>query len=413
MQNQRLDAILESHVAVGEETKDKLLGAAFCVVNKDGILYQGSAGRIDLPVNSAPFTTRSFTWIASMTKIVTAAAVMQEVERGTLGLDQDMRPLVPQLARMEILRGFQEADGKPVLEPNADPITMRHLLTHTAGLGYDKADPELARWSEAVGRTASVYDFSLDGFATPLRFPPGSGWWYGTGLDWAAEAVAAAASARRGAETRLADLVQESILGPLGMRSTTFYSLRVSDDIRRSKVANAYRDPETGRLSIGPLAIPAEPPVQSGGAGLWATCEDFSKFLRALLVSSLPEAGTDAAGRILKSETVAEMLRPQLSDRQREALQSVTGEAHDSMVPEFEKTTPLNHGISGIINLADVPSKRKAGSMMWKGFTNGQWWIDPKAGIAAALVVNVLPQPDPVVTKLHDELERAVYSDLT
>ncbi|KAL8378060.1 hypothetical protein RB595_008653 [Gaeumannomyces hyphopodioides] len=412
MQNQRLDAILESYVAVGDETKDKLLGAAFCVVNKDGVLYQGSAGRIDLPVHSAPFTTQSFTWVASMTKIITAAAVMQEVERGTLSLDQDMRPLVPQLAQMEILRGFEETDGKPVLEPNADPITMRHLLTHTAGLGYDAADPELTRWSKAVGRTASAFDFSLDGFATPLRFPPGEGWWYGSALDWAAEAVAAAASVRRGAKTRLADLVQEGILDPLGMRSTSFYSLRVDDELQRNKVASSYRDPETGKLSIGPPPIPAEPSIQSGGGGLWMTCEDFSKFLRAFLVSSLPEAGADAAGRILKSETVAEMLRPQLGDRQREALQSVTGEAHDSMVPEFEKTTPLDHGISGIINLADVPSKRKAGSMMWKGFTNGQWWVDPTAGIAAALFVSVLPQPDPVLTKLHDELERAVYSDL-
>lgn len=324
-----------------------------------------------------------------MTKIVTAAAAMQEVERGGLGLDQDMRPLVPQLAQMEILRGF-EADGRPILEPNANPITLRHLLTHTAGLGYDAADPDLARWSKAVGRTASAYDFSLDGFTTPLKFPSGEGWWYGAGLDWAAEALAAAASARKGgAKTRLADLVQEGILDPLGMQSTTFYSLKAGESLQRRKVATSYRDPETGTLSIGPLPVPSEPPVQSGGGGLWTTCEDFSKFLRAVLVCSLPEAaaaaadaaagygGADAAGRrrrrILRPETVAEMLQPQLDDRQREALRSVTAEYHDSMVPEFERTTPLDYGISGIINLADVPSKRKAGSMMWKGFTNGQW----------------------------------------
>ncbi|KLU86940.1 hypothetical protein MAPG_05947 [Magnaporthiopsis poae ATCC 64411] len=330
MGNQELDAILQSFVAVGEETKDKLLGAAFCVVNKDGVLYQGSAGRTDLPVDSPPFTMQSFTWIASMTKIVTAAAAMQEVERGGVGLDQDMRPLVPQLAQMEVLRGF-EADGKPVLEPNPKGLALRPC-----------------------------------------------------------------------------------ILDPLGMQSTTFYSLNADESLQRRKVAVSYRDPETGTLSIGPLPIPAEPPVQCGGGGLWTTCEDFSKFLRAVLADATGN-GADAAGmrrRILRPETVAEMLRPQLDDRQREALRSVTSEAYDSMVPEFERTTPLDHGISGIINLADVPAKRRAGSMMWKGFTNGQWWIDPKAGIAAVLIVNVLPQPDPVLTKLHDELERAVYSDL-
>lgn len=101
---ERLDDILRAHVAEGEDTADKLLGAAFVVLNKDGIVYQGAAGRINFDTASRPFDVDSFTWLASVTKLVTATCVMQLVEAGTIGLDDDVRPLVPELGRLQILR---------------------------------------------------------------------------------------------------------------------------------------------------------------------------------------------------------------------------------------------------------------------------------------------------------------------
>lgn len=94
-----------------------------------GVLYSGSAGRIDFPTDAKPWDVDSFTWVASMTKLITSTAVMKLVERGKLGLDDDVRPLVPQLSEMQILRGF-DGDGQPILENNEKPITMRQGFAH-------------------------------------------------------------------------------------------------------------------------------------------------------------------------------------------------------------------------------------------------------------------------------------------
>lgn len=89
-----------------------------------GILYQGTAGRIASDVDSPPFTLESSGWVASMTKIITATALMQIVEKGLVQLDDDIRPLVPELASAQILRGF-DGDDKPILEDNDSSVTLR------------------------------------------------------------------------------------------------------------------------------------------------------------------------------------------------------------------------------------------------------------------------------------------------
>lgn len=91
-----------------------------------GPIYQGAAGRTDLPVTAPKFTTDSINWVASMTKIITSTCLMQLVEKGLFKLDEDVRPLVPELAKMQILRGFDK-DDKPILEDNVKPITLRYV----------------------------------------------------------------------------------------------------------------------------------------------------------------------------------------------------------------------------------------------------------------------------------------------
>lgn len=119
----QLDAILQDHIANGEDTKGKLLGATFAVVTKDDVLYLGSAGRTSPDVSSPAWTDRSFTWIASMSKIITIAAMLQLVERGLISLDTDCRPLVKELGEAQIIDGF---DGDtPKLRPNTSPMTFK------------------------------------------------------------------------------------------------------------------------------------------------------------------------------------------------------------------------------------------------------------------------------------------------
>lgn len=91
-----------------------------------GVLYHGASGRIHSTVDSTRFSGESCCWVASLTKIVTAAAAMLVVESGLIGLDDDVKHLVPQLAEVKILRGFVGNDI-PYLIDNASPITLRYL----------------------------------------------------------------------------------------------------------------------------------------------------------------------------------------------------------------------------------------------------------------------------------------------
>lgn len=238
-----------------------------------------------------------------------------------------------------------------------------HLISHTAGLGIDSADPDLIKWSKAVGRTATISTFTLEGFTTPLKFPPGEGWYYGSGPDWAGKVLMNVTG------KPLSQYMEENIFKPLGIQDTTFRPLNLPEEKKGRRVACSFRDEKTGQLSIGPQPTPVDPPMESGGAGLHCTAADHAKVLQALLRSL---AG-DSDAPLVRKDTVEEMLRPQLSDVQRGMLKILTDMLRVAMVPEFPEGTPLDHGISGIINTADVPGKRRKGSMMWAGMSNGHW----------------------------------------
>lgn len=339
-----------------------------------------------------------------MTKLATAVAAMQLVERGQVGLDDDVRPLVPALGRLPVLRGFVGADI-PFLEENTAPITLRHLVTHTAGLGYAGGDPDYARWAKYVGRAPdSELRGTLGAWETPFKFPAGSGWYYGSAVDWAGQVVEAVSG------RTLGDYMAENLFGPLGMGDSTFRRDALPH-VRDRTVPSSWRDAATGELAAGEDPFPAlkDGDVESGGAGLYTTAADYAKLLQALLGSL---AGSGEEGALLKRATVEEIVRPQLTDEQRRWLKFLTDLFHEGLVPDFSKGMPLDHGISGVINMEDEPGKRKKGSMMWAGLCNGHWFIDPASGIGATLFTNILPQPDAAVSRVWDELERAVYGDL-
>lgn len=280
--------------------------------------------------------------------------------------------------------------------------TPRHLLTHTVGLGYDIADPDLRLWSHLTGRTITNLSFTLEGWNTPLKFPPGGGWYYGSALDWAGQVL------EKVTGQSLGEYMAQNIFAPLGLHHTTFRSQPMLDaNLDLDYVSCNSRDPATGALVQIPLPAPVDPPIESGGAGLWTTTEDYSKILQALLGS----ISGDPNG-ILSKKSAEELFRPQLNEVQHAMFKAITDMFHDGMVPEFPPGTPINHGLAGIISMEDVPGKRRKGSMMWHGMAGSKWWIDPETGIGAALIVNVINDADPGVRKLHNELELAVYDKL-
>ncbi|KAM0481803.1 hypothetical protein ACHAPX_003132 [Trichoderma viride] len=393
----KLDAILKQAVADGEDTKNKLLGAAFIVTDRNGIIYSGSAGRTGIDVNSPSFDGDTLTYGASMTKLLSATCLMQLVEQGKVSPDHNMRRLVPELDKMQILRGFT-AEGQPVLEDNERPITLKQLMVHTVGLHYDVADPNLRRWSEAVGRPIGpVLRLSREGYNTPLVFPPGDGWAYGSALDWAGVGLETLE------EQSLGSYLKEHVLDPLQMRDTGFRVKQLPHTAgRRAQVA--IRDAISGSLSAFDI-VPEEPEMDSAGAGIHTTANDYVRLLRALLQV---EPG------VVSGETARMMFAPQLDERQRMMMGDVVyGEGgKEAYIPEMPDGVALQYGYGGMVTMEDVAGLRRRGSLSWSGACSSRWWIDPESGIAAVLMVGMFPFGDPVSSRLYTDLQRTVYSEL-
>jgi CubicO group peptidase (beta-lactamase class C family) len=233
-------------------------------------------------------------------------------------------------------------------------LFSRHLLTHTLGLGYDLADPDLIKWSKAVGRTANCMDWSLDGFNTPIKFAPGDGWYYGTAMDWAGQVLEKVTKETVGAYMR------KHIFGPLGMDDTTF-RYKTLPHVSHRSVATTTRAKD-GSLTSGSAPVRAEHPIESGGAGLFSTADDYGKFLHAFL-----------AYKLINRETMDQMFTPQLNDSQRQMLNLIAYGSPEMFTPEFSQHIELTHGLGGMMNLEDVPGKRRKGSLTWSGMANSRW----------------------------------------
>ncbi len=168
--------------------------------------------------------------IASMTKAVTGTAAMQLVEEGRIGLDQPMGDVLPVIKNVKVLEGF-DAGGAPRLRDPRGPVTLRHLLTHTSGYGYDIFNPDIARYVESLG-LPSIMSHKNGSLRVPLLFDPGTGWEYGIGIDLAGKVVETVTG------QTLEAYFSQHIFEPLGMRDTSFL---LSDDMARRLVGTHIR----------------------------------------------------------------------------------------------------------------------------------------------------------------------------
>lgn len=382
-----INRLLEESVAEGE-----VPGVAAILTDADGVLYEGQAGsrRID---DDRPLDAETVYWIHSMTKPLTAAGVMQLVEQGRIGLDDDCGALVPALAAPEVLEGF-DATGAPILRPAKGAITLRRLLTHTAGFCYDIWNADQRDWFRARKlRRDDIYNDVAT--RPPLGFDPGARWEYGVNIDWAGKVLEALTG-----ET-LSDYLDKNLLGPLGMTSTGF----VPNEDVLTRLAGVHQRQEDGRIEPVDFTPPADPDPAgfTGGGGMFGSARNYARFMRMML-----NGGTLDGVRVLKPETVADMGRNHIGDIE------VTG--LDAALPkmsfdfDFFPETPKRWGLSFMINMEDLEGRRRAGSLTWAGLRNTYFWIDPKSGIGGAIFVQMLPFADPKVLALYDRVERAAYA---
>src|SRR3954447_11237879 len=196
------------------------------------MIYQGAFGKRDLAKDD-PMTADSVFWIASMTKAITCAAGMQLVEQGKLSLDEPIGKLLPDLANPQVLEGF-DASGEPKLRPARNPITLRHLMTHTAGFCYDVWNGDMVKYLEKTG-TPGITSCQNAALKTPVMSEPGTRWEYGTNIDFVGKAVEAVTGKRLDAALR------DQLFSPLGVSDTGF---RIGEAQRERLVGMHARGPD-------------------------------------------------------------------------------------------------------------------------------------------------------------------------
>ncbi|KAJ5111377.1 hypothetical protein N7532_001912 [Penicillium argentinense] len=392
-----------------DSSTGSLHGAVFVVVDSSGtVIYDRTSGKASFDeANPRAPQLDSLCWVASMTKLVTAVALMQLVERGTLSLDDDARDYVPELKDIQILQDIgSEKDtpsstSPPNLVPVRGKITIRDLLCHTAGFVYDSSSPLLQKWSKLHGRTAHTFCGSIAGYTHPLIFEPGTSWAYGAGLDWAGRVVECVS------KSSLEDYMKTNIWSKIGAISTTFHpelnrgTLPMPLEMGyRVGVGQGSKSVKAGRII---LDQPAKDEL--GGIGLFSTPSDFVKLLTALL---------RGGGPLLSQKGVDTLFRPQLSEASRVAMPRPLGLQMRKVlgINDIADIKQADHSLGGTITLRDIPGRRRAGTVNWSGLPNLHWWIDRKAGIAAALFTQLMPPGDAAVTSLLIDLEKAVYKSL-
>lgn len=374
-----------------------------------GVIGRGSApattvaaGKIgDEP--GAPRADQDSLWrVYSMTKPITAMAAMILIEEGKIGLDQPVSDFIPAFKTMRVQISPDTLETRPATRP----ITIRHLLTHTAGLGYTivTKGPLLLAYDDAgitpftsdakteaklrLKRPATLEAFADKVATLPLIAEPGTKWSYSISLDVLGRVIEVAARQPFDA------FLQQRIFTPLKMRSTWF----TVPGSEAHRLASAYFLTADGRKPIDPGAssVFLQPPTfPYGGAGLVTSAADYDRFLHML-----QNGGTLDGVRILKPATVKLALSDLLPPG---VVYPAGGATSDG------KTSPQGFGAGGSVTLRDVPGGPAKGTYGWGGAAGTIAWVDPVHQVRATIMVNYLPGDR---WPLRADATRAVYADL-
>lgn len=345
------------------------------VVNRDGILYEGASG---LPTNTI-FS------IMSMTKPVTSVAIMMLAEEGKLKIDDPVSKYLDGYDNLQVISKFSAADGTYETRPAKTVMTIKHLLSHTSGIGY--------AWTNPIENalTAKTKKGELD---LPLLNDPGTAFHYSPStrvLGFIVEKVTG---------STLESWYQEHIFRPLGMLDTSY---AVATD-KQSRIAPRFTR-ATGTIEALPTAaVPSTPTAPFRGDGdLYSTVEDYSKFVRMLL-----NGGTLNGTRILSEASVKRMGQ--------NAIGSVVLELQPDADHQRTKPFPLGAGKDkfglGFQIAADDPATRgfrSPGSLSWAGIFNTEFWVDPAKHLGGVHMMQLLPFYDAGAIRALRGFEQTVY----
>jgi len=367
-------------------------GVVAIAANSKDVIYQGAFGKRDLSKDAA-MTSNSVFWIASMTKAVTTAAAMQLVEQGKLALDSPIGKLLQDLAAPQVLEGFDGA-GEPKLRPAKGPITLRQLMTHSAGFCYSLWNGDMAKYIEKTGLPA-ITTCKNDALKLPLMTEPGTRWEYGINIDFVGKAVEAASGKRLDAYLR------DHLFKPLGMSDTSF---KITESQRKGLVGMHARGPD-GSLAPIPFELEQDPEFHMGGGGLYSTAGDYIKFTQMIL-----NKGKGNGNQVLKPETVALMGQNQMGELS--VTKMISADAALTNDVDLYPDQVKKWGLSFLINTAKTAEGRSAGSLAWAGLANTYFWIDPSRDVAGVILMQLLPFGDGKCLEAFAGFERGIYAGL-
>jgi len=362
-------------------------GVVEIVVNREGVLYEGAAGKFDVAKNT-PMPTNAIFVIASMTKPVTSVAIMMLLEQGKLKLDDPVSKYLDGYDHLQVITKFNAADATYETRPAKTVMTIRHLLAHTSGIGYGFTNPI----ENALTAKTKKGEWEL-----PLLDDPGTKWNYSAStrvLGMIVEKVTGEG---------LESWYQEHIFKPLGMVDTSF---AVAAD-KQSRVPTNHSRFTGTMVEAARTPIPSTPaPPYRGDGGLYSTVEDYAKFVRMLL-----NDGTLGSAKILTPASVKMMGQ--------NAIGQIFVERQPDADKQRTKPFPLGAGKDkfglGFQIASNDPAMakyRSPGSLSWAGIFNTEFWVDPVKHIGAVQMMQVLPFYDDGAIRTLRDFEEIVYKNI-
>ena len=372
----RLTNAMQAHVDAGE-----IPGALMVIASRGEVIYLDHVGFRDVE-SRQPVTPDTVYRIFSMTKPITSVAAMMLVEEGKLRLSDPVFYYIPAFRNLKVYQGGELANLQT--KPIERPITVHHLLTHTAGLTYPLFGHTPVHFlydqnNIRVRAKDSIEDFIQDVAAVPLIRNPGEAWEYSVATDVLGYVVEKASG------VPFADFVQNRILGPLGMDETSFFV----HDTQLDRFATAYAITPDGLIPEDkPLTSSFRDPNRpaSGGGGLISTAADYLRFAQMLL------NGGDLDGvRLLSPRTVDSMRRNHMQP----GMFAVPGGGFG-----LGFGIDLDPAFKGVLG---VP-----GTYYWSGAARTHFWIDPVNQVIGLFFTQV----DPFSMVYDEEMRNLVYQAL-
>ncbi len=382
----RLDALMQEYLE-----KKWIPGATAMVVRRGKIVYHKAFGTSGIG-SDQPMQKDDLFRIASMTKPITSTAIMMLYEEGKFLLDDPVAKYIPEFKDPEVLATFNPEDSTYTTKPAQNQITIRHLLTHTSGIGYGFTAPQTIG---AIYAKAGVPDLAVPMKLTignrvkvlaklPLLHEPGEKWSYGLSTDVLGYLVEVLSG------KTLGEFCQERIFEPLGMDDTGFF-FPVEMENRlvqmygetKAGIVEKYTDPK----ALRPMSFTTQgaKTYYSGGSGLTSTALDYLKFCQMIL-----NQGEYNGQRLLSPQTVALMSMNQIGEL------GMGSNQVDKFGLGFSISTPA----SASKNLTP------AGRLGWGGAFNTTFWIDPAKEICAVVMTQIYPTQH---KELFNKFEVGVY----